>query len=366
MAQRPVGQWLLLCAAMIFVMAVIGAATRLTESGLSIVDWKPVHGVIPPLSHSEWLEEFDRYRQYPEYQKINRGMSLAAFKQIFWWEYVHRLWGRLIGIVFAVPLVWFCVRGQVRGRLAIRLAGLLLLGGLQGAIGWWMVKSGLVDRPDVSHYRLAVHLMMAAILFALCLAQGLALLGVSARQGTAATARLAWLLLGCVLLTMTWGAFVAGLNAGLVYNTFPLMEGGVLPPDWQQTLPWWRNVLEQHGVVQWVHRLLALLTLTLACVYVARVRRVAALSQLAWVLLAALLVQVTLGVMTLLWMVPILLGVLHQANGFIVLAVLVANLRLARTAVPSAVPAPVAARRAGADDQGQNTLGLGQTDGAAG
>jgi len=347
---------------MILIMAVIGAVTRLTESGLSIVDWKPVHGVVPPLSHAAWLEEFERYRQYPEYQKINRGMSLADFQQIFWWEYVHRLWGRLIGLVFAVPFVWFMIRKQVRGRLAVRLGGLFLLGALQGFVGWWMVKSGLIDRPDVSHYRLAVHLMMAATLFALCLGQGLALLGCASRQGTAATARLAGWLLVLVFVTMTWGAFVAGLNAGLVYNTFPLMGGGVIPPDLLFLSPWWRNFLEHHGSVQWAHRMLALLTLGVAMVYWHRAQQLPALRLLASILMGAVVLQVALGIATLLLMVPVPLGALHQATGFIVLGLGVANLRLALTP-PSGAPVPEVESRAGGDVPAQNRSGLARRGG---
>ncbi len=354
-AQRPIGRWLFVCATMILIMAVIGAVTRLTESGLSIVEWKPIHGVIPPLSQAEWQEEFDRYRQYPEYQKINRGMSLAEFKQIFWWEYIHRIWGRLIGVVFAVPFLWFLVRGQVRGGLAWRLSGLFLLGGLQGAIGWWMVKSGLVDRPDVSHYRLAVHLMMAALLFSLCLWQGLTLYAPAVPQGTRTTQRLALALLVAAAVTMTWGAFVAGLNAGMVYNTFPLMGGGIVPPDLLHLTPWWQNFLEHHGSVQWLHRVLALLTCMITVAYWLYARRITALRTCAALLLWVMLAQIGLGIATLLLMVPISLAALHQANGFIMLGLAGANLRLARCC-PSGVPAPGGAHSADGGGQGQSRL----------
>ncbi|WP_343560682.1 COX15/CtaA family protein [Kiloniella sp. b19] len=315
--------WLYLCCAMILVMAVIGAITRLTESGLSIMEWAPLSGAIPPLSQTEWERLFSLYKTIPEYQQINRGMELEEFKSIFWWEYFHRLWGRLIGLVFAVPLAVFWIRQQLPGWIKPHLLFLLALGGLQGAIGWYMVASGFADRTDVSQYRLTLHLMMAVGIY--CYIFWLALkLGANSTTGASSNALGSWsaILVAAILLTMTSGAFVAGLNAGLIYNTFPLMEGQMIPPSYSDGSPWFINSFENIAAVQFHHRVLATATgllaigLGLLVLLKGRSRKV----RIAGVLVALASVgQVKLGIMTLLLVVPVGLAAAHQAGALIFL-----------------------------------------------
>ena len=226
---RPVIVWLQLTAAMVFAMAVIGAITRLTESGLSMVEWRPLVGTLPPLTEADWQKMFAAYRQTPEFQKLNAWMSLDDFKGIFWWEYVHRLWGRLIGLVFALPLAWFWVRGSLPGWLKPWLLLALLLGALQGAVGWWMVASGLVDDPHVSHWRLAAHLGLAVLVYGLVLALAERLQPVVRAETPRWLTRLSVVLASLIFLLILSGALVAGLDAGLVYNTFPTMATGGSP-----------------------------------------------------------------------------------------------------------------------------------------
>ena len=236
--------WLIVVALMIVAMVVVGGATRLTHSGLSITEWQPIHGVIPPLNQAEWQEEFAKYQQIPEYQQLNKGMTLAEFQGIFWWEWSHRLLGRLIGVVVLLPLIFFWATGRIEPRLKPRLVALFLLGGLQGAIGWWMVKSGLSVRTDVSQYRLATHLTFAALILAytVWLARGLA---PSPLSGTRRRLRgVAGLLVGLTFLQIFLGGLVAGLDAGLTYNTWPLMDGTLVPSGLFLQSPWWRNLFE--------------------------------------------------------------------------------------------------------------------------
>ena len=234
--------WLLACCAMIFAMVVIGGVTRLTESGLSITEWKPIIGVVPPLSAAEWQEAFAKYQQIPEYKVKNAGMSLAEFREIFWWEYVHRLWGRLIGAVYLLPFLVFLAKGWINRRVAWQVAGIFFLGALQGALGWYMVKSGLVDRLDVSPYRLTAHLGLALLIYAATYWTALDLLAPASRAHLATTIRHSRAALGVavlVFLTMLAGGFVAGNDAGLVYNTFPLMDGALVPAGYGDLAPWW-------------------------------------------------------------------------------------------------------------------------------
>ncbi|MBJ7417847.1 MAG: COX15/CtaA family protein, partial [Niveispirillum sp.] len=328
--------WLLACAGMVFVMAIIGAITRLTESGLSITEWKPITGTLPPLNEAQWLVEFEKYKQIPEYQVLNRGMSLDEFKQIFFWEWFHRLWGRLIGVVFAVPLVWFAVKGMVTRPMLPKLVGLFLLGGLQGFIGWFMVQSGLSVRTDVSHYRLAMHLSMALILYALLIQAGLGLRhpGAAHRPDRADLRRHGWAAMVLVSITVVWGAFVAGLDAGFAYNTWPLMNGEFAPPEVWNLSPAWLNFLENTAMVQFTHRWLAIATAVAVLSYAWRVGQRADLPEVAkraalWLSLG-IGGQVVLGITTLLLAVPVALGSAHQGGALVVIALLIRSIHTLR------------------------------------
>ena len=324
--ERAIAHWLLCCCGMIFLMVLLGGITRLTQSGLSITDWQPVVGIVPPLSHAAWVAEFDRYRLIPQYDALNRGMSLAEFKYIFMWEYVHRLWGRLIGVVYFVPLVWFIARRQVPRGLVWPLAGIFALGGAQGLLGWYMVESGLVHRIEVSQYRLVAHLALALAIYAATLWIALGVLQMPSADGgeepTSLWRRLAEALLVLVALTICAGGFTAGLRAGVVYNTFPLMDGHFVPAGYAHLHPFWRNWFEDIAAVQFDHRLLAETTVgSVVLLWFAGRRaglpRPARRAQHA--LLAAVLLQFALGVSTLLLVVPIPLAVAHQAGAVLLL-----------------------------------------------
>lgn len=317
--------WLLGVAAMVFMMVIIGGLTRLTESGLSIVDWRPVTGWLPPLTEAEWLATFQAYRVTPEYLQLNRGMTLADFKGIFWLEYLHRLWGRLIGVAFMVPFVVFLARGWIGRRLAPHLILALVLGGLQGALGWYMVMSGLIDRPEVSQYRLTAHLGAAILIYGYLLWLGWSLMWPQGRNDSsvgAAPWRWAVVLTGLVVLTVLAGGFVAGLNAGLVYNTFPLMDGRLIPEGLFPAAPFYLSFFEDVTTVQFTHRLLALTTLAAVMAFwLVALRwplpRDARLTVHA--LAGVAIIQVCLGIATLLLAVPVGLGVAHQAGGVLLL-----------------------------------------------
>ncbi|WP_051609228.1 COX15/CtaA family protein [Fodinicurvata fenggangensis] len=334
---RAVIAWLLACAFMVFAMAVIGAITRLTESGLSIMEWAPLSGTLPPLSDAEWQRLFALYKTIPQYQQINAGMSLAEFKTIFWWEYIHRLWGRSIGLVFALPLAWFWWRGRLPAWLKPHLLTLLGLGALQGVMGWYMVASGFADRVSVSQYRLTLHLGLAIFIYGymLWLIFRLAWPDAGEESAEGPLHRLRRGLLGLLLLlsvTLVSGAFVAGLNAGLTYNSFPLMDGRLVPSGYGQLSPWILNSFENIAAVQFNHRLLASLTLlaTLGIYFWALRLPLTAAGQWALSLVALAAVgQFTLGVVTLLAVVPVSLGAAHQAGALLLLtAVLHALYRL--------------------------------------
>ena len=320
--------WLIACAGMVFAMTVIGAITRLTESGLSMVEWRPLIGAIPPLSDAEWQRVFDLYRDTPEYRLRNAGMGLEAFKTIFFWEWLHRLWGRLIGVVFAVPFLWFWLRGRLPRGMAPKLFGLLVLGGLQGVLGWYMVQSGLIDRPSVSHYRLAAHLGLALVIYALLVW----LILDAIRGGRPAAARAgghAWGTLGVLAVTIVWGAFVAGMDAGLAYNTWPLMGGVLLPPEAWALSPAWLNAVDNTAMVQFIHRwlgivtLLAALSLAWGCVRNDRPGLGAAVA-------AASVAQVGIGIATLLTAVAIPVAALHQAGAVVLLTLVVSVIWVGR------------------------------------
>ena len=316
--ERPLALWLISIAALVFAMVLLGGATRLTHSGLSMVDWRPVTGWLPPLSEAEWSRAFEAYKQFPEYQKLNRGIDLAVFKGIFWFEYTHRLLGRLIGLAFALPFLWFWIRGRIRRRRVAVLLGLLLLGGLQGLVGWWMVKSGLIDRPDVSHYRLTLHLGLAVAVFAALIWVALDMLGIEQRpQGARAVAGL---LLILIFLQILLGAMVAGLDAGFVYNSFPMMGQYWWPPDAWALTPPWRNLVENGVTLQFAHRTGALVV-TLAALWACwQGRREVALRVPLIHLLVLLVLQVGLGIATLVLAVPVVLGVAHQGAALLLLA----------------------------------------------
>ncbi len=333
-----VRSWLWLTAALIVVMIAVGGATRLTGSGLSITEWQPIRGAIPPLTAADWQEAFDKYRQIPQYQIVNKGMSLAEFKTIFWWEWGHRLLGRVIGIVFAVPLIWFWWRGAVAGRLGRQLVGLLALGGLQGAMGWFMVMSGLTERVSVSQYRLAAHLGLAILILGLVVWIALDL---GARRPrtvrldtiSPAQRRMAAALVGLVFLQILLGALVAGLKAGLTYNTWPLMDGKIVPGGLLAMSPWWINAFENITTVQFNHRLMAYLVVIAAGWHAWSVQRVAddgGVSGSAWALLAALLAQAAIGIWTLVEVVPVSLGILHQTSAALVFCVAIWHLHSVR------------------------------------
>jgi cytochrome c oxidase assembly protein subunit 15 len=375
---QAVAVWLLVCCGMIFVMVVIGGITRLTLSGLSITEWQPVTGILPPMSAMAWATEFEKYQHVPQYRLLNAGMSLADFKTIYLWEYVHRLWGRLIGVAFALPFLYFLARHRLPRRLLAPLAGILLLGFAQGALGWYMVESGLADRVEVSQYRLVAHLALALAIYGVTLWIALGLLLGSAdaklpsppfrgeREGTrrVATGRVRWAVGGrsphltptlsapnlCVRwggegegraafpaalwrraaegvialigLTIVAGGFVSGLNAGLVYNSFPLMDGQFVPVGYAQLQPFTRNWFENIAAVQFDHRLLAMATVA-AVLLLWLFRSRAALPRPArlalYALLAAAALQFALGVSTLLLVVPIPLAAAHQAGAVLLL-----------------------------------------------
>ncbi|TQV73313.1 COX15/CtaA family protein [Denitrobaculum tricleocarpae] len=326
-SDRSVGLWLLSCCAMILAMAVIGAITRLTESGLSIMEWAPIGGTLPPLSDAEWQRVFALYRQIPEYQQVNAGMSLEEFKTIFWWEYIHRLWGRLIGVVFAVPFIWFLIRGKLRRDLIPHLIAMFLLGGLQGGLGWYMVASGFADRTDVSQYRLTAHLLLAIVIYAYILWVALRLLVPAPPPSPAVQVgglrRSVIALIALLLVTIASGGFVAGLNAGMIYNTFPLMDGDWIPSDYGALSPFTLNFFENIAAVQFNHRALAMICAAAVLGLWIWSRRLA-LSDTAQnaftLLLAGVVAQVILGISTLLLVVPIWLGALHQAGAILLLS----------------------------------------------
>jgi heme a synthase len=319
--RRPVGYWLLAIAALVFAMVLLGGATRLTHSGLSIVEWQPVTGAVPPLDQAEWQAEFSKYQQFPEYRKLNSEMTLGEFKQIYWVEYAHRLLGRLIGAAFALPFLYFLWAGYLDRELAPRLAAILALGGAQGGLGWFMVQSGLVDDPAVSHYRLTAHLGLAVIVYGYILWTGLTLLTpVGFHSHPCALARTGRFFVALVFLQILAGGLVAGLHAGLIYNTWPLMDGSLVPTRLFDSIPWWRNPLENIAAVQFDHRILAYLTTLVAVLIGWQAIRggTATVRRAAIILLLAVIAQVTLGIATLLLTVPVLLAVAHQGGALVV------------------------------------------------
>ncbi len=324
-SERLIGLWLLICCVVLLALIMLGGATRLTGSGLSMVDWRPIMGTLPPLNDQAWLRVFEMYRASPEYQHINRGMSLAEFKFIFWFEYAHRVLARLLGLIFIVPLAMFWWRGQIPQRMRWPLLGLLALGMAQAYLGWYMVQSGLVDEPRVSQYRLAAHLGLALVIYAAMLWWALRLLWPQ-QAAPAETAQRLWmfrLLLVLTSVTILSGAFVAGLKAGLIYNTFPLMGDYWIPPGLWALQPVWINLFENPTTVQFNHRLLGLSTLALVLVITwLGLRHTTTLAQrrALYAVLALAGLQVILGITTLLLHVPVVIGTLHQGGAVLLLS----------------------------------------------
>ena len=330
---QPVQIWLYAIAALIALMVVVGGATRLTDSGLSITEWQVVMGAIPPLTEAHWLTAFDKYKQIPEYTNINRGMSLEEFKFIYWWEWGHRFLGRIVGFVFLIPLLIFWFTGRIGRGLGVKLVVLFVLGGAQGFLGWYMVQSGLAERVDVSQYRLAAHLGLAVLLFAACLWIAFDLrawrpdgepAGAWARNGAAALCVL-------VFLQIILGAFVAGLDAGMGYNTWPTMNGEFIPEGLMIMEPAWKNLFENAMTVQFNHRMLAYVIAIAALAYAFQTykrRGKGVLSASSALIGFVVLVQIALGVATVVWQVPIDVALTHQVGALVLLALALHHLHV--------------------------------------
>ena len=322
---KKVIYWLLTGCTLIFIMVIVGGITRLTHSGLSISNYKLISGTIPPTNALQWNEAFDLYKQYPEYQKLNYNMTIDEFKDIYFWEWIHRVIGRFIGLVFVIPFVYFLLRKQLTKSTIKKCLILLTMGGFQGFLGWFMVKSGLVDKPDVSHYRLAMHLTTAFLTFAYTFWVALDLIFPSKKQINTRFRNLIRVGLVILVIQIIWGAFVAGLDAGWIHNHWPLMNDGELIHQSVTTEqePLWRNFIEGKSGVQFIHRYLAYIVVGIIGFiwFKARKNKTTALQQKGINLLLILVgVQFVLGVLTLVLFVPVWLGVLHQVTAFILLA----------------------------------------------
>ena len=322
--------WLFAIAGLVFAMVVVGGATRLTGSGLSITEWQPLLGVVPPMSEAAWQDAFEKYRHIPEYSQINRGMSIDGFKAIYWWEWTHRLLGRLIGVVFFIPFAIFLLRGSIPRAFIPRIAALFVLGGGQGALGWFMVKSGLADRVDVSQYRLAAHLALAVAIagYAFWLALSIGDSANAKKKGPAENVPLqvklgTAILAGLVYMQIIAGAFVAGLKAGHASNTWPLMNGEIIPPGLDAFSPWYVNLFENPLTAQFAHRALAYAIAIFAAaflVFIWNTERARTLRLPMLTITAAVLIQIALGVATIVYGVPLVIALAHQANAILVFA----------------------------------------------
>ncbi len=326
--RNTISAWLFGCAGLVFIMVIVGAITRLTESGLSMVEWRPLIGILPPLNETEWRRVFDLYRETPEFQKKNFWMNIGDFKTIFFWEWFHRLFGRLIGIAYGLPLLFFWIKGMIPAGFKKPLIGLLVLGGLQGAMGWYMVKSGLVDMPAVSHYRLAAHLGLAFIIFAYLVSVGMSVKGYE-KKPNAALFKHALVTLLFVSITIVWGAYTAGMDAGLIYNdTFPKMGGAWLPDDFWQYEGVLKNTLENPVGIQWAHRWLAMITVgvvvSLWAHAIIKKHNIMAVHALVGIAL----LQMILGIITLLTNVWLPIAVMHQAGALTLLGTLIICLEI--------------------------------------
>lgn len=327
------GCWLLFCAAVVYVMIVVGGVTRLTQSGLSMVEWDPIMGIVPPLNEAQWLDVFNKYRQSPEYLKVNAGMSLEGFKSIFYWEYGHRVLGRVIGMIYLLPLLFFLWRGMVPKSWYARLLGLFILGGLQGLMGWYMVKSGLVDVPRVSQYRLTAHLGLALLIFSCMLWFALDFLRTEkrSRQASAGYLRATALVVIVVFIMMLSGGFVAGTKAGFIMNTFPTMHGQWIPDGWMAMTPAWLNLFENPVTVQFLHRCIAVVVVAVVLFgFVSAMRQ--RFKTYNGLVLVVMVLQVMLGISALVMQVPVVLGAAHQAGAVALLASALFTAHLARKA----------------------------------
>lgn len=329
--RRLVRVWLWVVLLTLFALVLVGGATRLTDSGLSITQWKPIHGVIPPLNDAEWQEEFELYKRIPQFSQMNSDMTVESFKSIFWWEWAHRLLARSIGLVFALPLAFFWATGRIERRLRWPLIGVLALGGFQGFIGWWMVSSGLAERVSVSQYRLATHLTIACLIFAACT---WIMRGLSPHSGdrapTGGSKAMAAVIACMALFQIYLGALVAGLDAGLSYNTWPLMDGALVPGDLFVQQPWWINLFENPKTVQFVHRCGAYLLWAMALIHmIGSVRSAANTTHARRSVLLFVLVclQAMIGILTLIWQVPLGWALAHQGGALIVLGFAIAHWR---------------------------------------
>jgi cytochrome c oxidase assembly protein subunit 15 len=330
-------------------MVFIGGATRLTGSGLSMTDWKPIHGIIPPIGVEEWQEEFNAYRASPEYQKINKGMSLDEFKKIFYWEYVHRIAGRTVGFVFLIPLIWFFTKKKLHSRKLYQLLGIFALGGLQGIIGWWMVKSGLIDEPKVSHFRLATHLSIAFLIFCLLFWQALCFYLTTddnskiSKQEVSKIKSLTNISLLLLSIQIIYGAFVAGMDAGLVYNSWPLMDGDFIPVGFMNS--GMLAIFNDITSVQFIHRWWAFIVLIAIILLIIRVRvNLKSSDKKSWsktqirlkkssnMILAVTILQIIIGIKTIIMVVPISLALIHQFMALILLGNLVYILKTVKLA----------------------------------
>jgi cytochrome c oxidase assembly protein subunit 15 len=346
--QRAIAYWLLACCALVFAMVVVGGITRLTHSGLSIVEWRPIVGALPPLDEAEWRETFDKYRGTPEFRLRNPDMTLEGFKGIFWWEYLHRLLGRVIGFVFFIPFAWFLAKRRIDRGLAWKLAAIFVLGGLQGALGWFMVKSGLVDDPRVGSVRLAAHLGLALLIYAAMLWVALGLLFPAERRAGSRGVKLSAAVASLVFVTALSGALVAAIKAGYAYNTFPLMNGQWVPGEMWIIDPWWMNLVHNMATVQFDHRLLAMIAAASVASLWWVVRRDAGAGPRArsWsrALLAMAAVQVSIGIATLLLRAPVALAALHQCGAVLVFTCAVALLQALRGSAFAHSPVTAASR----------------------
>lgn len=317
--KKNINIWLCICALLVFSIIMLGGYTRLTHSGLSIVEWKPISGVIPPLNQYDWEKEFTQYKESPEYKKVNFGMELSEFKKIFLIEYLHRVLGRITGMAFLIPFLYFLLKKKLSTKDSLYYFSISCLIAMQGTIGWLMVKSGLIDKPNVSQYRLALHLFMACIILIFLIWKII--------PGNSRRSKYANVSLALLLLQIVSGAFVSGLHAGLTYNTFPLMDGQIIPYGLFKMSPWYINIFENITTVQFIHRVLGIINIINLLAYSFKILNLKELKKIAICLSSFVTIQFFLGISTLILQVPLLLGMLHQTMAIILLITMVISLK---------------------------------------